>query len=63
MNIQNKLFLDIKNIHENMKLSSAKIGCDGYWFDNWQDHCRYIIKYMLTESERKLLTDDERSLM
>jgi hypothetical protein len=62
MDIQNKLLLEIVQHHKNAT-ENSKIGCDGYWFDNWQDHAAYVIKHMLTKSEREVLTDDERKLV
>lgn len=63
MNIQNKLFLDIIKTHEEANRSTSKIGCDGHWFDNWQDHIAYVGKYMLTKEEKNLLTEDENNII
>ena len=39
------------------------IGCDGYWFDDWEEHIAYVGKYMLTKEEKDLLTDDEKNFL
>ena len=64
MNIRNKEFLGIIKAHQKPRnFITSKIGCDGYWFDNWQDHVAYVGKYMLTKEEKSRLTDDEKNVI